>query len=100
MSQKVLSYDLGGTKIAAGVIQKNGRIIDEIRIPSEFHRGKSAVLKTIVEIGNQFLSRHPDIKAVGIASAGPLDPFRAPCYLPLIFLQQKMNGKKYPSPAF
>ncbi len=96
MSQKVLSYDLGGTKIAAGVIQKNGRIIDEIRIPSEFHRGKSAVLKTIVEIGNQFLSRHPDIKSVGIASAGPLDPIQGILLSPTNFSTTKDEWKKVP----
>jgi glucokinase len=73
MSQKVLSYDLGGTKLEAGVVNSRGKVLDEIRVPALFHQGKKAVLQQIFDLGKKFLSQHKDIKKIGIASAGPMD---------------------------
>lgn len=73
MTQKVLSYDLGGTKLAAGVVNHRGRILDEIRVPALFAQGKDAVLEQLVTIGKTLLKQHPEIKHVGMASAGPVD---------------------------
>ncbi len=76
MSQKVLSYDLGGTKVAVGVVSSRGRVLEDIRVPVHFERGKKGVLDQLTELGKNFLLRHPEIKKIGIASAGPLDPKR------------------------
>ncbi len=96
MSQKVLSYDLGGTKIAVGVIHRSGRIIDEIRAPAEFHLGKAAVLKKLIELGKNFLDRHPEIQRVGVASAGPLDPIQGLLLSPTNFSTNHDQWKKVP----
>ena len=96
MSQKVLSYDLGGTKIAVGVIHRSGRIIDEIRAPAEFHKGKAAVLKKLIELGKTFLEHHPDITQVGMASAGPLDPIRGLLLSPTNFSTKTEKWKNVP----
>lgn len=74
MSQKVLSYDLGGTKIAAGIVSGRGKVLEEIRVPIHLGQGKKGVLHQLETLGSQLLSRHPQIQKVGIASAGPLDP--------------------------
>lgn len=74
MSQKVLSYDLGGTKIAAGIVSERGKVLEEIRTPILLEQGKEGVLRQIESLGGQLLSRHPQVKKIGIASAGPLDP--------------------------
>ena len=70
---KVLSYDLGGTKVAVGVVTDKGKILDEIRVPVVFEQGKEAVLKQLGDLGQRLLKKYPEIKHVGIASAGPLD---------------------------
>jgi glucokinase len=73
MSQKVLSYDLGGTKVAVGVVNSRGRVLEEIRVPVLIDQGKAAVLKQLTLLGKELLSRHKEVKRIGMASAGPLD---------------------------
>ncbi len=73
MTQKVLSFDFGGTKIAAGVVNRQGRLLQEVRIPALFHEGKKAVLNQLFDLGQTFLSQFPEITRIGVASAGPLD---------------------------
>lgn len=74
MGEKVLAFDLGGTKVAVGIVNSKGRILDEIRVPVVLEEGKDAVLQQLVNLGSQLLRRFPEVKKVGIASAGPLDP--------------------------
>lgn len=76
MSQKVLSYDLGGTKVAVGVVNSRGRVLNEIRVPIQLEKGKNAVIQQLVDLGHHLLQDHPEVKKIGIASAGPLDPIR------------------------
>ena len=74
MTQKVLSYDLGGTKVAVGVITDQGVILESVRQPVLLEKGKEAVLDQLTQLGVYYLERHPDIDRIGIASAGPLNP--------------------------
>lgn len=92
MSQKVLSYDLGGTKIAVGVVNSKGQVLEELRVPIRLDRGKSGVLKQLISLGSPLLKRHPEIKNVGIASAGPLDPTRGVLLDPTNF---SYGGKRW-----
>ncbi|MEK6706987.1 MAG: ROK family protein [Bdellovibrionota bacterium] len=75
-TEHVLAYDLGGTKVAAGVMNSKGRILEEIRVPVALEQGKTAVINQLVEIGKKFLNRYPKIHRIGVASAGPLDPVK------------------------
>lgn len=69
-----LAYDLGGTKVAVGVVDDHGKIIDELRCPVDSQNGKDAVIDQLAELGRGFLKEYPQIKRIGISSAGPLDP--------------------------
>ncbi|MBI2711283.1 MAG: ROK family protein [Bdellovibrio sp.] len=89
MTQKVLSFDLGGTKLAAGVVSNQGKVLCETRVPAEFSRGKEAVIRQIVGIGKTFLKRFEDINTVGVASAGPLDPIKGVLLDPTNFVSKK-----------
>ncbi len=73
-SQQVLAYDLGGTKVAVGVVNSRGRVLKELREPVVIHEGKAAVIRQLVRMGRTLLESYPLIQRVGIASAGPLDP--------------------------
>jgi glucokinase len=74
MVQKILSYDFGGTKVAVGIVDSGGRILDECILMPHFAKGKDFVLKQLIDAGKSFLSKSFEITAVGVASAGPLDP--------------------------
>ncbi|OFZ19720.1 MAG: hypothetical protein A2X94_16835 [Bdellovibrionales bacterium GWB1_55_8] len=89
----VLAFDLGGTKVAVGVVNSRGRILDEIRVPTVFQEGKDAVIRQLSELGQGFLDRYPRIKYVGVASAGPLDPAKGILLDPTNFSSRE--GKKW-----
>jgi glucokinase len=72
-AKKVLAYDLGGTKVSVGVVTSKGKVLEEVRVPSVFDKGKAAVFEQLTDLGKQFLGGHPEIRRVGVASAGPLD---------------------------
>ena len=78
MSEKeakiVLAYDLGGTKVAVGAVNSQGKVLAEIRVPVEIERGKTAVMRQLGELGKKILAQYPKIRRAGMASAGPLDP--------------------------
>ncbi len=74
--EQVLAYDLGGTKVAVGVVNSKGKILAEIREPVVIDQGKKAVLEQLGKLGRQFINKYPKIKSVGMASAGPLDPYK------------------------
>ncbi len=73
----VVGIDLGGTKILAGVVGPDNRILGRSKRPTPAQEGGDAILQTIVEcvdeaIADARLSR-PGIVAAGIGSPGPLD---------------------------
>lgn len=63
-----IGVDIGGTKIAAGVVDENGRVIDRERRPTPGHD----VLETeaiIVDVVSALTERHEAV-AVGVGAAG------------------------------
>lgn len=68
---KTLGLDLGGTKIAAGIVE-NGEILatDRLETPSA---GFEAVVDALTAIARKLLEAHPDTEAIGLGSPGPLD---------------------------
>ncbi|MGK5082394.1 ROK family protein [Bdellovibrionota bacterium FG-1] len=72
----VLAYDLGGTKVAAGIVDDHGNVLEEIRQPVVIEKGKNAVIQQLADLGHALIQRHRHVTKVGVASAGPLDPLR------------------------
>lgn len=70
----VLAYDLGGTKVAVGVVDSSGKILAFHREAALIKQGKKATLDQLIRLGREMIAKYPKISAVGIASAGPLDP--------------------------
>jgi glucokinase len=70
----VLAYDLGGTKIAVGVVDSSGKILAFHREAAFIKQGKKATLDQLIRLGKEMIKKYPAIESVGIASAGPLDP--------------------------
>ena len=67
--------DIGGTKIAGGVVDENGKVLEELRVESpatDAEAIEEAVAGLVKELG----SRH-DIEAVGVGAAGYVDKTRA-----------------------
>jgi glucokinase len=70
-----VGVDIGGTKVAAGLVDANGEIVSQTRIPmvstASAEEGLSGVLQAIAQI-----LPHGDaqVSGIGICAPGPLDP--------------------------
>ena len=73
-----LGVDIGGTKVAAGLVDSRGNILCKVRVPMPARGSEAEALAAVEQaIESAFQSmpkyRHA-IAAVGISSPGPLDP--------------------------
>ncbi|MGZ3772542.1 MAG: ROK family protein [Pseudobdellovibrionaceae bacterium] len=80
-----IGFDLGGTKLAAALLDNNGNMIDFIKVPVDMKREKSAtqtqkrVIGLMADIALDFKKRFPKqttgkhFLGIGLASAGPLN---------------------------
>ena len=67
--------DVGGTKIAGGVVDEDGTIVEELRVESPA-TDTDAIETAIADIVQELGSRH-EITAVGVGAAGYIDKARA-----------------------
>src|SRR4051794_35579140 len=86
----VLGLDIGGTKLAAGVVDGNGVVHSFVVAPSRADEGPEPTLERLFELGRQAVAESgvdwAEVQAIGIGSGGPLDAARgvliAPPHLP------------------
>jgi glucokinase len=86
----VLALDVGGTKLAAGVVRGDGSVRSRLVEPADRDRGPDDMIRRHLALGRRAVEAarlDPGaIRAVGIACGGPLDPERgiilAPLHLP------------------
>ncbi|MEJ7690893.1 MAG: ROK family protein [Nocardioidaceae bacterium] len=70
-----IGVDVGGTKIAAGVVDESGQIIDEARTKTPA-QDPSEIVDAIVDLVHEVTARH-EISAVGVGAAGFVSSDRA-----------------------
>jgi glucokinase len=86
----VLALDIGGTKLASGVVRGDGVVLSRLEEPAEREQGPDAMIRRHLEQGRRAIREaeidQEAIRAVGIACGGPLDPERGvilgPLHLP------------------
>ncbi len=72
-----VGVDIGGTKVAAGVVTFDGRVLEHVRRETPDRTKSPAVVEdTIVDAVQELRSRH-DVHAVGIGAAGFVDATRS-----------------------
>jgi glucokinase len=81
----VLGLDIGGTKLAAGVVDGSGDVLSFLVEPTRPEEGPERGLARLFDLGRRAAAGH-EVSAVGIAAGGPLDAERgvlvAPPHLP------------------
>ena len=70
-----IGVDVGGTKIAAGVVDEKGAIIEMVKRPTPAANA-SGTIEVISEAVRELLSRH-EIEAIGIGAAGFVEESRS-----------------------
>ncbi|MGP3938139.1 ROK family protein [Streptomyces sp. 6N106] len=80
----VLALDVGGTKLAAGVVRPDGEVLSFVTCPTDAAGGPDASLARLFDLGKHALDRAgvdpgaaPErLTGCGIGCGGPLDPER------------------------
>jgi glucokinase len=71
----VLGVDIGGTKIAVGVVDRKGKILSQSRNPMIANSTAEAGLEAVIAaIDSMMQSSNGRVKSIGICAPGPLDP--------------------------
>jgi len=77
MSQNVaIGVDIGGTKVAAGIVGGDGRILRKARVPMVATGGEEQGLEAVAYAIQELLPHilEETVRGIGICSPGPLDP--------------------------
>jgi glucokinase len=69
------AVDIGGTKIAVGVVREDGTILHRLECATDPHRGFVDAVDRIVKMLQQCVLSSRSIVGVGVGCPGPLDPF-------------------------
>ncbi len=76
----ILGIDIGGTKLAIGLAMPDGRLLAEVRQPSDAQDGPDAMIDRIIEFSRGVVADAgwslDRLDAIGVGCGGPLDPWR------------------------
>ena len=72
-----VGIDIGGTKIAGGVVDADGRIVEKVRVDTP--ADTTALAHAVVDMTRHFQAAY-EVSAVGVAAAGFIDRARAVVY--------------------
>jgi len=70
-----IGVDVGGTKVAAGVVDEDGRVLEQVRLASVTQR-PGATEESIAEAIRKLAAAYP-VEAVGVGAAGLVDETRS-----------------------
>jgi glucokinase len=71
----VVGVDVGGTKVAAGLVNADGEILSHIRVPMVANSSPEEGLQSVLSAIKQALPEdHGAVAGIGICAPGPLDP--------------------------
>ena len=74
-AKAVLGVDIGGTKIAVGIVDRSGKILAQGRTPMVANGTPEAAFDAVICAIDSMLSASAvDIEGIGICAPGPLDP--------------------------
>ncbi|MCG3179093.1 MAG: Glucokinase [Phycisphaerae bacterium] len=85
-SDLILGWDVGGTKSAAVVASRGGRVVARQQWPSQADRGPDAMIAEFLNHAADLRRAHRGVSAVGVSIGGPMDAVRgvilSPPHLP------------------
>lgn len=70
------AVDIGGTKIAVGLVNENGELLAQEETPVQVELGFLAAMQRVVDILDRLMKQVGGaIQGIGIGCTGPIDPF-------------------------
>lgn len=78
MKPFLIGVDIGGTKIATGLVDRSGKMLERVVEPTEAVQGPDAVIRRMVGAIRTALARRnltpADLAGIGVCAPGPIDP--------------------------
>ena len=78
-----IGIDLGGTNIAVGLVDENGKILADISVPTHAERDYREIVKDMAEVSKEVIEKAgvpmEEVKAVGIGCPGSIDNKNGVC---------------------
>jgi glucokinase len=72
----IAAVDIGGTKIAVGIVDEHGKVLSRLETPTAPERGYAAALARVEDMLHQVeKGTDTQITGIGVGSTGPVDPF-------------------------
>ncbi|MDP1805764.1 MAG: ROK family protein, partial [Acidimicrobiales bacterium] len=69
-TQRAIGLDIGGTKIAGGVVEADGTVLSELVEPTPEDSDAEAVTAVLLDIVERLRAKHDDVTAIGVGAAG------------------------------
>ena len=66
---QAVGIDVGGTKIAAGVVAEDGTVLDRTRVPTP-PDDEAATLAALLAVVDELRAGNPEVEAIGLGAAG------------------------------
>lgn len=88
LERPVLGLDIGGTKLAVGVVGADGSVSGSLVEPTRREEGPDRIIARLIDLGRRAMadSGVTEVAAVGISCGGPLDSdagiLKSPLHLP------------------
>lgn len=73
-AERYLGVDIGGTKTAVVLGDREGRVIDRRQLATDHQAGPQVMLDRIIALGKELRDLHGPVVAAGVSCGGPLDP--------------------------
>jgi hypothetical protein len=67
-----VGMDIGGTKIAGGVVTRDGRVLDRTKVPTPPY-DQEATAAALLAVTDELLARNPGVEAIGLGAAGMVE---------------------------
>src|SRR6266700_1251657 len=71
-ARRAIGIDIGGTKIAAGVVTAEGRIVERALVATPMG-DEPATISAMRGVIGELRERHPSVEAIGVGAAGLVD---------------------------
>jgi glucokinase len=65
-----VGLDIGGTKIAGGVVRADGRIVERTRVPTPQDTEAEITVDTLAKVIDELRAAQPRVEAIGVGAAG------------------------------
>ena len=75
-SEVYIGVDIGGTKVAAGLVNQQGEILHKTRTPMRARGTAEDALGSVCAAIDAIRAEHPEVRVggIGLISPGPVDP--------------------------